>query len=108
MEVAFDSKELRTICEADTTATRELGVNVADTLRRRLADLRAASTINDLPVGSPHALEGAAGRARAVELTEGYRIVIAANHRSNPRTENGELDWSRVGRIKVLRIELGP
>lgn len=41
----------------------------------------------------------------AVDLHDGYRLVLAAGHPRNPLTADGQPDWARVTRVKVLRIE---
>lgn len=105
MELAFDSKSLRTICESSAHAERVLGPEVAEALKHRLADLRATSSIRDLIAGSPRRLEPADSHLMCVDLSEGYRLVFTPNHPNNPTTQTGELDWARVSRIRILRIE---
>jgi toxin HigB-1 len=105
LEIAFDKKSLRQICENDEKAKHDLGVKVADKLRRRLADLRAAKTVKDLVAGRPHELDGPDQRHIGVELCEGYRIIFCANHNSIPMLKPNRVNWSRVSRVKVLRIE---
>jgi hypothetical protein len=105
LEFAFDSKALRTLCEDQTCATASLGDAVAHALRNRLADLRAATYAGDIPAGRPRPLDGSDRNDMAVDLCDGYRLVFAANHRKNPMTSSGEVDWQRVSRVKILRIE---
>jgi hypothetical protein len=50
LELAFETKLLREICESEQKARQELGIKVAEALKRRLADLRAATSVEDLPV----------------------------------------------------------
>jgi hypothetical protein len=107
LELAFDSKLLRTICENDEHAKRQLGRSVAEILKHRLADLRAAASPKDLVAGRPRVLHGGDRQYMAVDLPDGYRVVFSANHAKNPMTETGDLDWARVGRIKILNIERG-
>ena len=104
MELAFDSQGLRTICENEARANDELGLAAAGALKNRLADLRAATTIYDLVAGRPRFLETDNQRL-IVDLSNGRRIVLEANHTVNPTTESGRLDWARISRIKLLRIE---
>lgn len=105
LELAFNSKSLRTICESETHAKSELGLQGAEVLKHRLADLRAATSIKDLVVGRPSILNDADNQDIAIDLCEGHRLVFCANHPKNPVTKSGELDWLRVSRIKILRIE---
>ena len=74
-------------------------------MKNRLADLRAATYVADLPAGRPQPLDGPDRGSLADELTDGHRVVLAANHRKNPITESGDIDWQRVSRVKILRIE---
>ncbi len=39
-----------------------------------------------------------------LELATGNRLVFTANHPNNPINED-KIDWSRVSRVKILRIE---
>ena len=105
MELAFDSKPLRTICEKEVDAKRELGPAVAEVLKHRLADMWAATSIKDLVAGRPRLLHPAEYKHMVVDLRDGYQIVFCANHTNNPITESGKIDWSRVSRIKIIRIE---
>lgn len=105
LEIAFASKSLRTICESEVQAKQELGPTIAEILKHRLADLRAALSIKDLMAGRPRRLDGTDQQYIAIDLCDGYRIVFCANHPYNPISGSGEIDWPRVSRIKILRIE---
>ena len=105
LELAFDSQSLRTLCESEAYARCDLGPNVAEALKRRLADLSAATSVNDLVVGLPREVEGSDRQEMAVDLRDGYRIIFRANHPKNPIADNGDLDWGSVSRLKILRIE---
>ena len=104
MELAFESRSLRTICESEARAKNELGLEVAEALKHRLADLQAATSIHDLVAGSPRT-SGIQGEQLIVDLCDNYHIVLEANHPNNPAAETGPLDWTMITRIKVLRIE---
>ena len=103
LELAFHSKTLRAVCESDKQAVDIYGVAVASTLRHRLADLCAAKSPIDLPIGKPRTLGPDPTRMR-VDLCEGYSIIFCANHPKNPQTESGLIDWQKVNRIKILDI----
>ena len=103
MELAFESLSLRATCESETQARVELGEAVAEILKHRLADMRAAASTRDLLVGKPRVDAG--GHHMIIDVGDSYRIVFKANHVKCPMTENNEVDWARVNRIKILRIE---
>jgi plasmid maintenance system killer protein len=105
LELSFATKSLRLLCESEASATRELGASVAQKLRRRVADLRAATSVKDLVAGRPHQLAGAHRQHVSVDLCEDSSIVFSPNHRTIPTLASGGVDWSKVTRVKVLRIE---
>lgn len=101
MQIAFDSKQLRAICEDDAIAVQALGDADAENLRKRLADLRAAESISDLLVGNPrldtvHRL--------IVDIGTGRSLAFVGNHAKNPQQQDGSLDWSKTTRIRLVQI----
>src|SRR5690242_7486082 len=68
VEIAFAKKSLRRLCESERAARRSLGATVAERLKRRLADLRAANCVKDLVAGRPKELQNAQAEQIAVEL----------------------------------------
>ena len=105
MELAFETKPLRRLCEEEIYAINELGPSVSEKLKHRLADLRAASTIGELIAGNPRIVESKNLSQMKVDLCNGYYILFCANHVNNPMTEIQTIDWSRIKRIKIIRIE---
>ena len=105
MELAFESKQLREICEDEDKAKYEFGVSVTEKLKSRLADLRAATSVKDLVAGRPRELGGSQDRHFAVDLCEGFSIVFCPNHITVPELDSGKVDWSRVSRLKIWDIE---
>lgn len=105
VELAFATKSLRQLCETRAKADRHFGVAVAGKLRRRLSDLRAATTVNDLVAGKPRELRHRSQPCLAVQLGEGARLVFGPNHPVMPVLPSGDVDWSNVTRVKILRIE---
>lgn len=103
MELAFDSPSLRATCESEAQAKSELGDTVAEVLKHRLGDLRAAASIRDLLVGMPRV--SADGQEMIVDVGGTHNIVFKANHVKCPMTEAKKIDWAKVTRIKILRIE---
>ena len=104
MEIAFDSELLRSACEDQAVATNELGPAVAEILQHRLADLRAANAVSDLPAGNPRVSILDKDEYLLIDLSDGYVIALQANHRRNVTNEGGDLEWRRVSRLKVIRI----
>lgn len=105
MEIAFESRDLRDVCQSQAVATERLGEETASQLRHRLADLRAAATLGDLPPGAPSPNLGTRDAEMIVQIGDQHLLVLVPNH-SRPRlTASGDADWSRIHRIRVTRIE---
>jgi hypothetical protein len=104
LELAFDSKSLRDLCEKEAKARRELGPEVAQKLKHRLADMRAAESPKDLIVGRPRETESANPGCFVIDLAAGLLLSFCANHKRVPLLTSGGVDWSKVNRIKILAI----
>lgn len=102
--IAFDSLSLRAVCENVEQADSELGPVVAQTLRKRLADLRAATSPTDLVAGSPRVLNDGDLEYMALNLREGFRVVLVPNHVKNPRNRANRIEWAKINRIKIIGI----
>jgi hypothetical protein len=103
MELAFETPWLRRVCESDTEARKCFPGGTAGQLQDRLADMRAATSVSDLAAGSPALDARPPGQIR-FGLEGGYELVCAGNHPRPPITGDGRVDFSRIRRVKVLRI----
>ena len=103
LELAFDTRELRKLCESESAADRELGIGVATKLRNRLADIDASQNVEELASGRPQKQDGDPPTL-TLHLSKSCSVTFCANH-SRPRTNpDGTVDWSRVTRIKLIKI----
>jgi proteic killer suppression protein len=107
LDLAFENIAIRNICEDEKEAERELGSSVSRYLQHRLADFNAAMNINDILVGNPRVCEYSTHdqKEMAIDLHSDYCLIFRANHPQNPLDEMGRVDWTKVRRIKILRIE---
>jgi hypothetical protein len=105
LELAFANRSLRQLCENEITAQRQFGEKTAKKLRQRLADLRAAPSAKDIVIGRLKGDETAKPAEITVELCNGYSLSFCPNHNSVPELAPSCIDWARVTRIKILRIE---
>jgi hypothetical protein len=104
MEVAFSSRELRSQCESNYVAKRSLGESAAMSLMRRLADLRALDTAASLfEMGLDIHLDPRAVGRLNIPLGDTHVLIVEAFVPPSP--VNGTLDWARISRLKLLRIE---
>jgi hypothetical protein len=92
------------MCEDAAHADSQLGPVVAQSLRNRLADLRAASSPKDLVVGGPRVIGNGDAEYMILNLRDGYRMLFAPNHVKNPRDNANRIEWAKVSRIKIIEI----
>lgn len=108
MDISFSTIALRTLCEDPKVADANYKLDVAASLRGRLADIVAADTVLDLPpVGNPRPLFVDEQEQYVLDLTSPYTLHFCSAHVKTPRLATGEVDWSRVSRIKLLAITKG-
>jgi hypothetical protein len=80
-------------------------VRVAAQLKARLADLDAADVLSQIVAGRPRPADAGAGLEVFLDLTRDTRLVLRVNHQKVPRRQDAMVDWSRVSRVQVMRIE---
>ena len=102
VELAFQTEQLRTLCENQDAAEGAFGVEAASLLRHRLADLRSARTVADLLAGRPRFADD--GQVFFVDFGENRRLALMPNHVANPHSTEGKIDWTRVTRMRVVEI----
>lgn len=104
MEIAFATRTIRKLCESEKKASAILGDAVATKLKNRLADLAAATCVDELVVGNPRKLSGEWNGRFMLDLPKNHSIVMVVNHEPIPITVEGDIDWRRVFRLKILHI----
>jgi toxin HigB-1 len=105
LEISFSTKELRDLCEQEALAITNIGIRASQALKNRLSDLQAADGVYDVLAGRPSVGLVGTNECYFFELADRYVLTITANH-AQPRTvDNGQTDWSRVRRVKVLSVE---
>ncbi|MEH2119653.1 type II toxin-antitoxin system RelE/ParE family toxin [Nostoc sp.] len=105
MEITFANSKLQKLCEQQNLAQKKLGVNCANKLTARLADLAAVSCLKELFAGHPHPLKGDRAGEFAVNLEGGKRLVFKPDNDSIPLTEDGSIDRSKVTVVCIVSIE---
>lgn len=100
MDLAFGDKALRYICESEARARKVLGAAAAKDLHARLSDLEAADVVTEVD-WVPVTVDGT---AIWFEFHPGFRLLAEANE-AKPPLRNEAVDWSRVGRLLLKKIE---
>ena len=90
------------MCENEDIAKERLG---GTKLQDRLADIFAATTVRDLLAGNPveTVLESLA--AYKLDIEEGFALIFSPNHVKVPCLNDGQVDWDKVSRVKVIAIQ---
>ncbi|MBP6483259.1 MAG: killer suppression protein HigA [Rhodoferax sp.] len=96
MEINFNDKNVRELCEKRAVAVKKLGPLCARKLRSRLDDLDAAERVSDLVAGNPHPLKRDRLGEFALDLAGGYRLTFKSANDPVPRYEDGGIDWTQV------------
>ena len=104
MDLSFKTKWLREICECEDTAIENLGVRNTRLLKNRLADIKAASSKYQISVGDPQIINVDNQALFSITLEKDIKVLFIANHNTNPRKKDGELDWNKISRLKVISI----
>jgi hypothetical protein len=101
LEIGFETKTLRRLCEQQAHARRELGDDPAAALLGRLADLEAADSVVDLPWLS--VVFGTHGEA-SIEFFPGYHLNVLAISGVSRMKKISDTDWSTVDRLRILGV----
>ena len=103
LELAFDSRDLRDLCEHSGYAVETFGAGVAEQLMHRVADMMAAPSPLDLIAGNRRT-SSVNQDCLVLDLCDGFEIEFRANHVSIPTDHRGQIDWRKVNRVKIIRI----
>lgn len=104
LEILFDNKKTRELCENKSKAVKKLGSDCARKLRTRLSDLEAVSRVTELVAGNPHPLEGDRSGQFALDLAGGWRLVFCPANDPCPMKDDGGIDWSKVTIVNIEYI----
>lgn len=104
LKLAFETEELRDLCTSEVIALQKLPTVVAQSLFRRLADIRAASNILYIPVGKPAELNAVPPGLVVVKLHQNHHLLFSAAHQQIPILSSGNVNWESVTSVKLLKI----
>lgn len=105
MEVAFDTKQLRDLCESQKNAERRMNISAAEALRSCFADIMAAANVDEFRLVRPTSSLRGDGAMIDIPLADGYRLRFCQNHIECPKLANGSISWSTVTRVKIMGVD---
>ena len=107
MDISFKSTKLEKELNEGKRLKKIHGELRAKKIGLRLAEFRAAISLNDLTIGPGrcHELTGERKGELSVDLDHPYRLIFVPNHKSVPLKPDGGLDWKQVTAIMITGIE---
>lgn len=107
MEIHFDNEKFKQCCNEHKRLVQRYGTQMAKVIRRRLDDLDAAETLDDLKnlPGRCHELLHDRADQLSLDLVHPKRLIFKANDKPVPRKPDGGLDWGRIKSVLILDIE---
>lgn len=100
MDFAFETPELRALCESQEEAERALGYGLAKALRTCIAEIDASASLQEFVSIRPCSMTG---DLFYVSLGEGHELVFRQGHINAPEVD-GLVDRAQVYRVRILRI----
>ena len=101
------SRKMAKTCNSEREMRAKLGVPDAKKLQQRLAELKAAATLDDmrsLPAARCHELTGDRKGQLAVDLVHPRRLIFEPDQTPTPTKDDGGLEWSKVTQIFIVEI----
>lgn len=107
MKIFFRTKKLEKICNNCKVMRKELGASMSTKLKQRLAELNAATTLEDishLPPPRLHELKGRRKEQFSVDLEHPYRLLFIVANNIIPKNTSGGIDKSKTTEIEIIEI----
>lgn len=108
LDIIFQDQKFRKECNDYKKLVRKYGDQRSKLIRRRLDDIQAANTLEDLrrlPQARCHELKENKKGLLALDLIHPYRLIIKPYHDPIPIKPDGGLDWKLVTTILVICVE---
>lgn len=104
MEISYQNKKLRELCERRVVTEKKLGPNSARKLMLRLQALEAATRVTDLTGGNPHPLVGDREGEFSLDLANGRRLTFVPTQVPHPTKADGSIDWKQITAVTIHYI----
>lgn len=106
MIILFATKRLANVFNEHAKLVKTYGTLQAKKLQLRLADLRAAATLDTMRTlpGRCHELTGDMKGFLALDLVHPHRLVIEIANNPIPRKPDKGLDWTKVTMIRIIGV----
>jgi proteic killer suppression protein len=106
MDVSFRTKKLEKLANDTKEQQRQLGTNSAKKFKRRLDDLRAATSLAEMALLPgrlhPHTSDNAG--TLSLDLEHPQRLLLVPAHDPVPLKKDGGLDWEAITAVEITEI----
>lgn len=106
IDISWSDRKLEKTCSSDKAGSKRWGADRWPLLKRRLATLAGAPTLQDMD-GAPgkcHALTADRAGQFAVHLWGQFRLIFVPDHDPTPRLDDGGIDRSSITRISITEV----
>jgi len=106
VEITFTDKKFEKLANDDRKLVKEFGKLRADKIKVRLAQLRFATTLEEvrnLP-GNYHELTNNRKGQWACDLDQPYRLVFTPHENPIPTNEHGQYVWMEITGVEVIEV----
>ena len=108
MDILFKTKKFMKQCNDFPLLVRAYGPQCAKLIRRRLDELRAAGSLEELrylPQARCHELKGNRAGRLSVDLVHPYRLLLRPADEPIPQKAEGGLDWAGITSVEIIKVE---
>ena len=106
LDIQFSCNKDEKLFNNSKNLQRKFGDIRAKHIRRRLDDLSAANTLEEMQkIGRCHELSEDKKGFLSVDLDGPYRLLFKPAHNPIPQKSDGGLDWSGVTSIMIIKVE---
>ncbi len=108
MDIVFKNSKLEKEFNDERALRRNRGDRQSKLIMRRLSELSAAETLEDIrsiPGPRCHELKGDLKGYLSVDLDHPYRLIFVPENDPLPLLADGGLDWKQISSIKILGVQ---
>jgi toxin HigB-1 len=106
MVITFSDKTLKKVVNDDRKLIKAFGQKRANLIKRRLDDIQAAETLEDLRhmPGRYHELKGDRKGQWACDLDQPYRLIFEPHEDPIPTDDDGKYIWIEIRGVDITEI----
>jgi plasmid maintenance system killer protein len=108
LKIHFDDSKLQKACNNSRLLKKQHGEKRAKRIRRRLDDLLAAESLEDMRPPWPgrcHELTGNRKGEFSLDLDHPYRLIFVPDHYPISLKPDGGIDWKEITSVLITGVE---